>query len=677
MAPVTNGLVGASLDGRFLLLEKIGSGGMGQVYQARQMPMERLVAVKVLSTALEASQQPHFQARFLREAAVTASLKHPNTVSVIDYGVTQDGVYFIAMELLEGRTLSKELKVQGALSWRRAVEITLQVCRSVREAHRIGLVHRDLKPANIMLLDQESDADVVKVLDFGLVKSFLGDDEVDMTQSGIFLGSPLYMGPEQARGAASPQSDIYSIGVVLFHMLAGVAPYDSKNSIDVIMQHMQAPIPRVIDRSPEAEVPEGLEAVVMRCLAKKPEDRYPSLDFLIDSLRQALDPNAPRTMTAMPAIKRVRGSPSGVTPSGTPLPQLPLGAEASSARSISAPIDVNTASGQMTRADFVPRKRTNWTAIVAINVAMLAVGAMVAMAVLMVRAPSNPPSVEVVTAAPVRPVPPVVVAPVPVVVEPTPAPTPPSVVEPATPATPGVVRFRVDSVPPGARVFLKGKNIGKTPFVLDQPEARDGTPTTLEVVLRLDGYQPQDVSAAGFGPEVSLVQRLARKGEAKVGPAVVTRVAAPRPAAQPVKPVEVASPVKPAEVAPQPRPTPVVVEPAPAPEKVLVDSRAPRTLPEDAEPPEPLESNQAPAMPAGVSGNVNVTVVVRFVVDVDGSVKNVELIKGDAPFSAAALAVVKTWKFEPARLDGRPLAVYKVQKVQFRSSAPSTPSFGE
>jgi len=663
-------LVGARLDGRFLLLERIGAGGMGQVYKAMQLPMERLVAVKVLSPALE-MKPTSFEARFLREAAVTAQLKHPNTVSVFDYGVTSDGVYFIAMELLEGRTLGRELKTGGPMPWRRAVAITLQVCRSVREAHRIGMVHRDLKPANVMLLDQESDHDAVKVLDFGLAKSFVGDDEVDMTQSGVFVGSPTFMAPEQARGQASPQSDIYSIGVLLFQMLAGRPPFQSKNSIDVIVQHLQAPVPAVREFHPAADVPDELEALVHRCLGKVPEMRPASLDELMESLRRCVEPTLATELTPRPPSRLPLDSAAAwatLVPPGL----RPIGATGPRPRLSPATID-----GSRARRS---AQRRGWRVVIVGSVAALAalgLGAAVSWSLLARPATPSAGAVAPTLEAPV--------------VEPRPTLVPVAkLAETERGARPGVVRFRLESTPSGAKVWFKGRPVGTTPFVLDVPEAGEGAPTTLQASLRLDGYQPQEVSAGGYGPEVVLRQRLARVGAAPaLAPPVVLR--RPPPSAQPQAQAQ-AQALDP-DLATVTGPgasslghlarAPTPPEPAVGPlERELVDRAAPRTLPEDAQPPEPLDGNQPAKMPeSALSAATDATVVVRFVVDVDGRVRDVQLLKGDEPFAAAALAAVKTWRYEPARLDGRPLAVYRVQKVQFRTRLPSeskgTPSFSE
>ena len=165
-------LIGRILNDRFRILSPLGSGGMGKVYKAVQTPLDRVVALKILNPNFPAEKDPAFKRRFFLEASLTSKLRHPNTVTVIDYGQTEDGIYFIAMEYMEGQTLAEVLAHDKTLPWRRVLDIAQQICRSLREAHKLGVIHRDLKPANVMLLN-EADHDMVKVLDFGLVKSFL------------------------------------------------------------------------------------------------------------------------------------------------------------------------------------------------------------------------------------------------------------------------------------------------------------------------------------------------------------------------------------------------------------------------------------------------------------------------------------------------------------------------
>jgi serine/threonine protein kinase len=283
-------LLGRVVDGRYTILSLLGKGGMGAVYKAHQASLERAVAIKVLIAAPERARDAEFQRRFFLEAATAARLKHPNTITVFDYGsddVNGQRIYFIAMELVEGRTLSRAMKNEPFTTLR-AVQIALEVCRSLREAHKAGVVHRDLKPGNIMLVahgDDEPDKDFVKVLDFGLAKPFFdagAGSDPDLTRAGTFLGSPRYVAPEQIEGKkVDPRADIYSLGCVLYRMLTGHVPFDGEAPLEVMLKHLQDPVPPM-NRD---DVPPALERIVTDCLAKNPDDRPPGMEELIARLK--------------------------------------------------------------------------------------------------------------------------------------------------------------------------------------------------------------------------------------------------------------------------------------------------------------------------------------------------------------------------------------------------------
>src|SRR5258705_1508945 len=279
-------LLGRVLNDRYRVLQGIGHGGMGRVYKALQAPLDRVVALKVLGAGHD--RDPNFYKRFFLEASVTAKLTHPNTITLYDYGRTDDGILFIAMEFLDGRTLSQAMQADGPLAQDRVIHIAQQICRSLREAHALGIIHRDLKPANVMLLHQQDDHDFVKVLDFGLVKFFSGGEttEDDITNAGTFMGSPHYIAPEQARNQGPDQRcDIYSLGVLLYHMLTGQVPFTAPVPVDVILKHRhEPPVPPGELRKDLSIVPE-LEQIVLRCMAKAREDRFQSMDELLAQLK--------------------------------------------------------------------------------------------------------------------------------------------------------------------------------------------------------------------------------------------------------------------------------------------------------------------------------------------------------------------------------------------------------
>ncbi|MFO0649199.1 MAG: serine/threonine-protein kinase [Polyangiales bacterium] len=281
-------LIGTTINDRFKVLGLVAKGGMGKVYKAEQSPLGRIVAVKVLHPNYSGDGDPEFSKRFTLEASVVSRLKHPNTVTVYDYGETADGVYFMAMEYLEGKTLHRLIREEGSLEVGRALHILVQVARSLREAHGQGVIHRDLKPANIFLIRHDDDSDFVKVLDFGLVKNLDENDGESLTKTGLFMGSPKYMAPEQIRGdRVTPATDVYALGVILFEMLAGKVPYDRPNSANLLLAHVNEPVPTIQSVNPLVSVPAAIEEITYRCMAKAPEDRFQSMEELIAAIKHA------------------------------------------------------------------------------------------------------------------------------------------------------------------------------------------------------------------------------------------------------------------------------------------------------------------------------------------------------------------------------------------------------
>jgi serine/threonine protein kinase len=282
-------MIGRTLDGRFTILSLLGVGSMGAVYRARQSGTERDVAVKVLRK----SGDPSSKARFLREAHASSSLVSPHTVRVFDFGETATGELFLVMELLEGESLAQRLLARKRLPVEEAVEATLQALKSLGEAHAKGLVHRDLKPANIFFahlsVGDRSD-EIVKILDFGGAKFIAPGgkalNEVD-TQEGFVVGTPRYMSPEQSRGGElDARSDLYSLGIVLYHVLTGDAPFSDDDPLVVLAHHLRDEPERPSLACPSAEIPEGLEGLILRLLSKDPGDRPSSAEAMADELEQ-------------------------------------------------------------------------------------------------------------------------------------------------------------------------------------------------------------------------------------------------------------------------------------------------------------------------------------------------------------------------------------------------------
>ena len=295
---------GHILNGKYRIEQLLARGGMGCVYVGYQIPLERKVAIKILIPQVFDNE---FRRRFLLEASVNARLTHSHIVTVHDYGETHDGDLFMAMEFLEGEPLARVIAREIRLAPPRACRIAMQVARALRAAHRAGVVHRDLKPNNIMLMQDEDDdfaGDFVKVLDFGLVKIF-GEQRPDvpveeigeLTRSGVMLGSPRYMSPEQIRSEAiDPRTDIYSLGILMFHMLAGRPPFIGQGSVEILNQHLKTPSPSLAEVG-RADCPMELEVIIQRCLAKSKTERYPSMDDLLGDLRAATRLIAPQENT--------------------------------------------------------------------------------------------------------------------------------------------------------------------------------------------------------------------------------------------------------------------------------------------------------------------------------------------------------------------------------------------
>lgn len=304
-------LVGRMVGERFRVTERIAAGGMGVVYRAEQLPLGREVALKVLFSDRAQLTTGRFQERFVREASVASKLSHPNTVTVFDYGRDDDGKYYMAMELVEGKSLAAVLKESGALEVERAVHIAMQIARSVREAHDLSVIHRDLKPENVLLTEHDGDPDFVKVVDFGLAKALEGEESEELTETGALMGSPKYLPPEQIRGG--PQDgrvDVYSLGVVMYEMLAGRVPFADGEAITVMMAHVQNPVPP-IDR----KLPKGLQTLVQGCLEKEPSRRPKNMAEVIRQLER-VDERLPRNRSKVRKRRPAVVSTSGVVPAG-------------------------------------------------------------------------------------------------------------------------------------------------------------------------------------------------------------------------------------------------------------------------------------------------------------------------------------------------------------------------
>lgn len=283
------------LSGRYEMIRPIGSGGMGTVWRARDRSLGREVAVKLLHEGL--ASDTAFAERFRREARSAAGLAHPNIVTVYDSGEDATGgpaagerIPFIVMELVEGTSLRARLQ-DGPLSVREAVRLARAVLSALGHAHGRGLVHRDMKPGNVLLAGGD-----VKVVDFGIAKA--ADESSDLTRTGALLGTAAFLSPEQASGhPATPASDLYALGCLLYNCLVGTPPFDGDSPVAVALRHTRDPVPPIRSRRPE--VPEALDRVVMRALEKEPSRRFPSAAEMDAALAALDDATLPDTIPAL------------------------------------------------------------------------------------------------------------------------------------------------------------------------------------------------------------------------------------------------------------------------------------------------------------------------------------------------------------------------------------------
>jgi serine/threonine-protein kinase len=277
--------------GSYHLIHKLGEGGMGEVWTAEHRFLARRAAIKLVRD--RGDRESSVQAkRFEREVQATAQLQSPNTIHVYDYGISDDGTFYYVMELLDGLDLQDLVRDHGPMPAPRVIHLLRQACHSLSEAHERGLVHRDVKPANMFVCRAGQDFDVLKVLDFGLVKGPGGkwDDDQMLTQAGSFYGTPAYASPEMARGerdAVDAKSDLYSLGCVAFWMLTGRTVFEAENAMGILVKH-NTKMPEPTSRYSRSRVPEELDRLILQCLAKEKDDRPASAGVLMaafDSLR--------------------------------------------------------------------------------------------------------------------------------------------------------------------------------------------------------------------------------------------------------------------------------------------------------------------------------------------------------------------------------------------------------
>jgi tRNA A-37 threonylcarbamoyl transferase component Bud32 len=449
--------VGKTIDGRYLVERVLGEGGMGVVYAARHQVIDKKVAVKVLRGEMATDQEAND--RFLQEARAASAIGNPHIVDISDFGQLPDGSTYFVMELLEGKALSHVLfESSGPVAVPRVVHIAKQIAQGLGAAHAANIVHRDLKPDNVMLINRGTERDFAKVLDFGIAK--VGSATTRMTRAGSVFGTPHYMSPEQAAGAAvDHRTDIYALGVIIYELASGKVPFDADNFMGILTQHMyKSPVP-IRALVPEVDVPPGLDAIVLKSLTKKPEGRYQSMDEVVadlEKLERGMLPDAVQEMMARSGGFNVPADYFRSSGMPAPVPATPA----------------------------LPKQR--WPLYAVIGAVATLVGIV---GVVLARGgnstahpgPTPPATTSVATAAPV----------------PTP-PLPSATLAPTASSAPAH-QVLVSVVPPDAAITRDGQSLGTSPVAL---ALADGEVANLVITRR--GFQQKTVGVDATQPKVSL-----------------------------------------------------------------------------------------------------------------------------------------------------------------------------
>jgi serine/threonine-protein kinase len=293
MTDPNDAIIGTLAAGRYRILKLLGEGGMGRVYLAEHVAIEKRVALKILRA--EFANKGEIVTRFQQEAISASRIKHPNVLDVFDFGQLENGCFFLAMEFLEGNDLADELSRRRVIETARGIRISLQICRALAAAHESGVVHRDMKPENVFLQRTADGEEIVKIVDFGIAQLRSKDAEVvenkrRLTRTGMIFGTPEYMAPEQAGGKdADSRSDIYSVGIIMYEMFTGAVPFTGDTFLGVLSKHLANPTPLMREVYPEIAISASLQAVIMHALEKEPTARYQTMLELAQAISASAD----------------------------------------------------------------------------------------------------------------------------------------------------------------------------------------------------------------------------------------------------------------------------------------------------------------------------------------------------------------------------------------------------
>ncbi len=361
-------LVGSILADRYRIERKLGEGGMGAVYLGEHVKMRRKSAIKVLTKAL--AHDADAVARFNREAANAARINHPNVCAIYDFGETSEGLIYLAMEYIEGETLNELLRREGPLPPRRAARLLVQAGDALQAAHDLGIVHRDLKPDNVMVSRGRDGADVVKVVDFGIAKAIGGEEGQKVTKTGLVIGTPEYMSPEQLSGdVLDGRSDVYSLALVGFRALTGDLPFPADTAQEALIKRLTDEPLKLAQVYPEGAFSDELQAAMDRALQRMPGDRYPGAAPFVQDVKQAIE-----ALPEAPAADRPRRASATQLIEPTTTEPLPATRVSDRPRTERATPDTPRYTPQITRAPAAAKKEKK-KPVVAIAAALVVVGA--------------------------------------------------------------------------------------------------------------------------------------------------------------------------------------------------------------------------------------------------------------------------------------------------------------
>ena len=293
MTDPKDAMIGALAAGRYRVLKLLGEGGMGQVYLAEHVAIEKRVALKVLRA--QYANKGEIVTRFQQEAISASRIKHPNVLDVFDFGQLENGCFYLAMEFLEGNDLADELTRRKVLDAATGIRISMQICRALAAAHASGVVHRDMKPENVFLQRTADGEEIVKIVDFGIAQLRSKDEQTHetkrrLTRTGMIFGTPEYMAPEQAGGKhADQRADIYAVGIIMYEMFTGAVPFTGETFLGVLAKHLAEPAPAMNAVYPDLAISPSLQAVVMRALEKDPTIRYQTMLEFAQAIAGSVD----------------------------------------------------------------------------------------------------------------------------------------------------------------------------------------------------------------------------------------------------------------------------------------------------------------------------------------------------------------------------------------------------